>query len=304
MEIHNPPPVDQGTDRELVEERLTRLTQAVNSNLSVLAQQDTPRAVHDTRITTRRLRVALRNLKRQLPSRQRRRCRMALVEIARNCSALRDADVRRALVRTLVTRAGFEHHPQGQLLLAAAARDRETAGHELQRRMNAPKWSELLWDLTQNVAAVIAGVHGASREGIIREVLIAQQRRLRRRLRKGTRSLKRLKLHRLRLRIKDARYFAEDFGPLVGAPIEAELPRLRELQKALGDLHDAWCLDKWLRTQHKAYLVTGALRDLLVARKKKLRKRVRQLGKAIIGRGARVAIPAPEVWARSSRRPD
>jgi CHAD domain-containing protein len=290
-ELDDPIPVDQRCDWELIAERLTRLTEAADANLSALAQRDTPGAVHDTRVAARRLSVALRNLRRQVSNRERRRCVKALLQIAGTCGALRDADVRQELLRTWLTRAGFEDHPQGRMLIAAAAQERDAASREFQRRMNAPKWSELLWSLSQNAAALVVDHRGVPGEGILRDLLTAQQRRLRRRLRTGTRSRKHRKLHRLRLRIKDARYFAEDFGPLIGAPIAVDLARLRDLQQELGELHDGWRLRKWLKTQYRCYLATNALRELLKARKKKSLKRIRQLSKAILRRGAQASSP-------------
>lgn len=273
--------IDRGTDREILSARLARLTQALDSALSTLARHATPNAVHDARIAARRLLVALRNLRPRLPSRERRRCTIVLLEIAKACGAARNADVRRKLVQTFLARAGLERHEQGRLLLAAAVHDREAAGRELRERMNEPKWDKLLWDMRQNAASVVAGVRGHSRDGIIRDVLMAQRRRLRGRMRKCTRSRRHRQLHRLRLRIKDARYFAEDFGPLIRAPMEFELRSLRNLQKALGDLHDEWRLKKWLSKQYRCYLVAGALRELLKIRQRKLLKEIRQQAKQL-----------------------
>jgi CHAD domain-containing protein len=204
----------------------------------------------------------------------------ALLEITNSCRAARDADVRQHLVEIWLSRAGLEDHEQGQLLLAMAVQDTEAARHELRRRMNAPKWSHVLWNFRQSAAALV--VDDSSDDGFLRDVLSHQRRRLRRGLRKQRNTRKPRRLHRLRLRIKDARYFVEDFGPLAGAAVEGELTKLRELQNALGDFHDEWCLRKWLRKQYKCYLATGAIRELLKVNERKLLKRIRRLGKKAV----------------------
>ena len=171
-----------GADRASIGDRLARLTSSVEGMLSFLAQHDSQKAIHDIRVAARRLRVALRNLKRKLPRRERRRCMKALLEITNSCRAARDADVRQHLVEIWLSRAGLEDHEQGQLLLAMAVQDTEAARHELRRRMNAPKWSHVLWNFRQSAAALV--VDDSSDDGFLRDVLSHQRRRLRRGLRK------------------------------------------------------------------------------------------------------------------------
>jgi CHAD domain-containing protein len=278
MEVDAPMLIDEGNDRQIIRDRLARLTNVVETMLSKLALHNTPKAVHDLRIAVRRLRAAFWNLKRELPRRERRRCMSALLEMADACNTVRDADVRQHLVRTWLGRAGLEDREQGHQLLAIARRSAETARHELRWRMNTRSWSDLLWTVKQNAAA-LAAVEGPS-DDILLDVLSDQQRRLRHRLRKDIQTNHLRRLHRLRLRIKDVRYFSEDFGPFVGKPTEGELAQLRELQRALGDLHDEWGLRKWLRKQYKCYLATGAMLDLLKKHKRKLLNEIRQLGRA------------------------
>ncbi len=280
--------VGPGADLESIAGRLVLLAGAVEKGLSAIEKRDTPRAIHDTRVAVRRFRAALRNLKGELPPRERRRCMGALLAVIKACNAVRDADVRERLVGKLLPRTGLGDHQQARTLLAAAAKDGETVRLELRRRMATPKWSDLLWDLRQSAVA-LTGSHGSTAQGgELRSVLERQRRRLRRHL--AWRGRKPRQLHRLRLRIKDARYFVEDFGPLLGATSgRDDVPQLRELQKALGDFHDEWRLRKWLRTQYKSYLVTDAMRVLLKTRERKLLKKIRRLQRAIRrreGRGA------------------
>jgi CHAD domain-containing protein len=288
MAVDNPQPIGRAADRELIAQRLAdrlpQLMQALDDALSALARQQTAGAVHDTRVATRRFRAALRNLKRQLPPRERRRCAIALREIARYCSDVRDADVRQRLLRALLIRADLQHHEQGRLVMLAALQDRKAASRALGRRMSRSKWSDRLWGLRQNVARLVVEGFKDAGNDIIPEVL-ERRRRLLDRLRRRTRDRGHRPLHRLRSGIKDARYFAEDFGPILGTPIEADLGGLRDLQKLLGDSHDEWRLKKWLRNQYKCYLVTNALRGLLKSRKRKRLGQIRQLDRDLAPHG-------------------
>ena len=143
--------------------------------------------------------------------------------------------------------------------------------------MDAPEWDERLWGLRKNEIVMVRSEFGDSPVKRIRSALRRNRRRLREELRK--RLYKARQLHRLRLRVKDARYFAEDFGPLLDVPREVELTQLRRLQKVLGDLHDEWRMGKWLRKQHKCHLVSSAMLTLLRAHKRKLLKELERLRK-------------------------
>jgi CHAD domain-containing protein len=309
MAVDSQRPIHPATDRQLIAqsladrlaERLPQLMQALDDALSVLARHQTPGAVHDTRVATRRFRAALRNLKCQLPPVERRRCATSLREIAQCCSDVRDADVRRHLLRALLIRAGLQHDEQGRLVMLAASQGRKSASRALRRRMNRSKWSDRLWGLRQNAARLIVEGFKDTRHDLIPEVL-ERRRRLLDRLRKRTRDHGHRPLHRLRSRIKDARYFGEDFGPILGTPIEADLAGLRDLQKLLGDFHDEWRLKKWLRKQYKCYLVTNALRGLLKSRRRKRLGQIRQLGRDLSRSSGCppdcVAPPAPDPGRR------
>jgi CHAD domain-containing protein len=82
-------------------------------------------------------------------------------------------------------------------------------------------------------------------------------------------------LNRFRLRIKDARYFLENFGPLLGQLRAGESMQLRILEKTLGNLHDEWQQRQWLGRQYRFYVVTRAMHIQLKAHKTQLLKRIR-----------------------------
>jgi CHAD domain-containing protein len=261
-------------DRSIVLEKLAHLTKAIEGGLATLARRPTPEAVHEARITVRRLQAGLRHLRHQLPSAERKGCMRALSAITRECSTVRDADVRSRLVGHWLTRTGLKDHEQAQVLRESVEQDCAEARRNLRERIHEPKWDKRLWKLRQHEIAL---VRSDGKDFSVKLIGDASER-----YRRSLRDLpnttsKRRQLHRLRLRIKDARYFLEDFGPLLGAAREGDLVRLRGLQKTLGDLHDESGLCQWLRGQYKCYLVTGEMLTLLKAHKRQLLKRIRRL---------------------------
>ena len=211
-------------------------------------------------------------MKHQLPSRERKGCMAALSAITKECSAVRDADVRSRLVRHWLIRTDLQDHEQARALRESAEGERTLARHELRRRIHAPKWDKRLWKLRQHEIALVR----SDGKDFPVELIGDACERYRRSLRDLPNAIReRRQLHRLRLRIKDARYFLEDFEPLLGAAQEGDLVRLRGLQKTLGDLHDEWRLRQWLRGQYKCYLVTGEMLTHLKAHKRQLLKRIR-----------------------------
>jgi CHAD domain-containing protein len=269
-----PKAVARCVGRSIMLERLARLTAGVEGALSTLARRPAPVAVHEARIAVRRLQASLRNMKHQFPSRERKGCMVALSAIMKECSAVRDADVRSRLVRHWLIRSGLKDHEQARVLRETAERERTEARRELRNRIHAPKWDKRLWKLRQGEQALIR----SEGKGLPLAVIGNACERCRRPLRYLPEAMrKRRQLHRLRLKVKDARYFLEDYGSFLGAPWEGEMVQLRGLQKTLGDLHDEWQLRRWLRGQYKCYVVTNEMLTLLKAHKRQLLKRIRRL---------------------------
>jgi CHAD domain-containing protein len=264
--------VGRRVDRAIIIDRLGQLFKALEETLSILAQRQTPGVVHDARIAVRRLQAALRNLRHQLPAHERKACMVALSAIVKECSAVRDADVRSRLVRHWLTRTGLKDHEQARLLHQTAERDRTNARRELRLRIHAPRWDKRLWKLRQNALALVRSQGKGFPVALIENARGRYQRPMRH-MPKAIRTRK--ELHRFRLRIKDARYFLENFGPLFGQLRAGESMQLRVLQKTLGDLHDEWQLRQWLRRQYRCYVVTGAMHIQLKAHKTQLLKRIR-----------------------------
>lgn len=155
MILDTPNTVTRRVDRSVVLKRLAQLTEAIEGALSTLARRPTPKAVHEARITVRRLQAALRYMKHQLPSEERTGCTRTLSAIRRECSAVRDADVRSRLVRHWLARTHLKEHAQAQVLREAVEGGRAVARRTLRERIHEPHWDKRLWKLRQHEIALV-----------------------------------------------------------------------------------------------------------------------------------------------------
>lgn len=183
-----------------------------------------PEALHDLRITVRRLRSVLRPL-RGLPGVE--QLEVAAAEVGQLTTPLRDREVLAAYLH---------QHGQHQ----AAARRTAQLTHELPAVAAGPQVQQLL----QVLDAFPRFLRASERQGILRGL----RQRIEKRLAKQWDALG-LALHdpahdrhRLRLLIKRVRYAADAYPELGCLPAKA-MSRLKAAQGALGDWHDCW---QWL----------------------------------------------------------
>lgn len=272
-------PTSQNTRRSPIGTRLAELTEAVARCAALLAHRDTPDAVHEARIAIRRLRGALKGLQDYLHAPTCRHCMRSLTALMKACDEVRDADVREELLRALLEQRGMRD-TGARALLAAAAEESDAERRKLRRRTTAPRWNRRLQELRESAAGLSIDAPAHRAKDVVADVLLRERRRLQRRWRKGLHGPR--KLHRIRLLIKDARYFVEDFGALGGAAT-ADSETLRGVQKTLGQLHDEWRLRKWLRRADAGGTAARVLREHLKTHERKLERRARRMRASVLG---------------------
>lgn len=132
----------------------------------------------------------------------------ALSAIMKACSPVRDADVRSRLLHHWLIRTGLKDHEQARVLRESAERERTAARGELGQRIQAPRWDKRLWKLRQQEIALVR----SDGKDFPVELIDSARERYLRQLRVLPNTLRKVRhLHRLRLRIEDARYFLEDW---------------------------------------------------------------------------------------------
>lgn len=194
-----------------------------------------PEALHQLRVTGRRMIAALRlseaaSLGGALGLRRR------LQSLFRRLGAARDLDVQRAELEEVgKTLAGAELEPAIRELSALrAARQRQ-----LLRLLDSPRAQSLFAALDALSTRTLVRQRHASIGFVAPGLLRQRYRRLRRLARltiaQGTVD----DCHRLRLEAKKLRYIAEPLVALYGAPLQRFLRRLQKLQTVLGRVNDS-----------------------------------------------------------------
>jgi len=259
----------------LIQDTLSVLQESLQHHLRALSRNVTTEGIHQTRVSIRRLRVALRAVKGHLVPSQRRPYLLALREFASDLEQAREADARTALFSKLIAGNSLARRRQASRLQTRLSAQRAEARQTLRRVVTKARWKRRLAWLERESREPLIKASSDAPLLLIRDVLERRQRRLRRALRHIDRKPR--KLHRLRLSIKELRYLDEVFGSLLTASPDRELEGLRQLQNRLGEFHDNWRLKKWLRAQSDCHSIAANLRVIVNTRQARLLKMIARL---------------------------
>ena len=217
-----------------------------------------PEGVHDMRVSSRRLRGALRDFMPYLPKHGLSVALKKIRDIADALGAVRDQDV--AVMGLQKLEAGAP--PEAAAMLHQLIRARETirrqARKNLQQALHKGRLKQLQMDVETAIDSATANPKPAKRrsknaephaEDTYREVArrtILKRLREVEKLSKGLyRPLKMEPLHRMRIAAKRFRYALELFEPCLGPDISIFVNKVGALQTSLGELHDS---DIWIET--------------------------------------------------------
>jgi CHAD domain-containing protein len=265
--------------QDLVQEVLSRLQESLDRQLSLLMLAVTAEGVHRTRISIRRLRVALRAMKHQLRPPLRKRYMLALRRFSSDLERAGETVALESAAKSLIEHSIIMDRAQIPSLLAMLAEERARSRRDLRQLIATRGWRRRAAQIGRYSSEHLTIDPSATSLLTIRDIIARRQRRLRRALRhvgNGPR-----KLHRLRLRIKATRYLDEDFGSLLSMSQDRELKHLRQLQDRLGQFRDNFQLRKWLRSQSTCQPLARDLCHALDARQAQLLKVIAILSKTV-----------------------
>jgi CHAD domain-containing protein len=219
----------------LLKEKIARLYRRIPR---ALAGEEEP--LHQMRVAARRLRVALPLLARKPAGKRVRRARRVLRDLTRGGGRSRDLDVIKALYEEHAgTAAGVERRSLLRGLRDARSRARRQLGGEL-LDVDIARLRRDLDAILARRGEPVFGVFGR-----LREAIEAERARVVEGLQAIGEEFQPQALHRVRIRFRRLRYTAEVVDALRGR--ESEAPQLfRQVQEAVGLLHDAWVLASWL----------------------------------------------------------
>jgi len=219
--------------------------------LRLSAGDPPPRAVHQARVATRRLRSDLKTFSPFLDPVWLRHTTVELKWLGNRLGQVRDADV----LAERLHEAGTEELRQR---LAAQRRDFSA---ELAEAINSDRYMSLLARLHAGshnppvyVQAKKRGKSGRlpAPDDRARDALPAlvgrPWKRVRRRVHAAGRKPSNTQLHRIRIASKQLRYAAEAAEPVVGSAAARTARRAKDLQTLLGAHHDAVAAEEWLQS--------------------------------------------------------
>ncbi len=234
-------------------------------------------AMHQLRVSSRRLRASLQVFEKALYVAQLRIFTRDIKWIAGLAGNVRDCDVKALLVQERAQKIDAELAKAIEPIIAALARQRSLEHAALCEALKSKRCRVLLAKLA---APSIKRIWAERKLGIIAdEVLDPIVEDVLRRGRKLNSDSQPRTFHKLRVRIKRLRYAFDMLSALGAKNHKKTLVRLEELQDLLGEYNDANVLAAWLMTfaddiemPARTVLAAGALIHSLGIRAKNLRQ--------------------------------
>ena len=264
---------------------------------SKLATSGDPEALHDYRVALRRLRSCLRSYRPELRSTVTRKTRRRLDRLARATNRSRDLEVHLEWLASQQASSG-DAERLGMAWLAARLEEEQRQERADMMALDErlfPKVYERLrgqlehYPLTVHLDAPVGqAIMGVTAAGHVERAA----RRLERRLGQISGESAEDEIHRARIAAKHLRYLLE---PLAGAlpGSEAIIERLKGLQDAFGDVHDAHVFLPTLR---------GELAETARDRRTDLGPGIRALVKALRARATEAFDRTAESWLLAGSR--
>jgi len=227
-----------------------------------------PEGVHQMRVTTRRLREALRAFGPVLPQPGATLLREELRWLGGVLGSVRDLDVQIGRVERTSDENDFEPNHTVNGYLQHLRKRQRRAHRALVTALAEPRYRALARDLQELVTLALAEEQPEADIPIAKAAPAALERLLKRVRRSGRQALANCdaaRLHRLRIDAKRLRYFLEYVATVGGAAVADGIQALNRLQDTLGEHQDACVAHDELR----AYRRTA---DLTRRDRKRLRR--------------------------------
>jgi CHAD domain-containing protein len=203
----------------------------------------TPKSIHDLRVAVRRLRVVLHAYRVEFDATALEEFEIALKQFTRNLEKARDADVLQGELAQLARSHASIVSSASRVLHGRAVKAYEAAVSELRIAVAGTPWQERLRHIRElSLRPSLVRANDTSATKAQNRLLNRSRSRLRQAIRHARK--RPAKLHRVRLKVKTARYLLEDSLSNRMMESSSELKSLRKLQDCLGDFHDEEILIK------------------------------------------------------------
>ena len=259
-DLVQPSLVARPTAADLIRSRLIGSAASLIDHLAAVVLDEDLEGIHQARVAIRRLRSDLRTARPLLHSAGIGPLRREFDWLMGHLGEVRDLDVMLVRLRSDIQALDRRDRAGAQAVLDQAMEDRGMAYERLRGELRTPRCTALLEE-TARVAASPPFKRLAERRpaakllpGLVRKPL----RDLRREVERQGASPDEEGLHRVRIRVKRARYAAELAAPAVGKKARRAARRLAKVQDVLGEHNDARTAEARLRTLGERTGATGA----------------------------------------------
>lgn len=270
--------VNRAHHRQDVQALVRGRYRAIRALLGRLEQHCGPEDVHAARVAVRRLRTILSAVSPAIAAPACSRLRRELKCIAGELGAIRDADIRGAILLPMLRDADGRASAATRAITTALRSERRHTRQRIQEQLRSASSRQRLRALTR-----LIDDRSNFKSGMRADELLAGA--LRKRWKKMIRAIENDadtpgKLHALRIGIKKCRYLLDACGARVGRSRDRNASTLlHDLQDCLGDLHDLEQTRRWLRLQPLQATPSKQLKAGLRAEAKRERSRLERLRK-------------------------
>jgi len=209
---------------------------------------DDPEDVHQARVATRRLRSDLRTFRTLLDQERAGPLRDELKWAADLLGAARDADVLLERLRRDADRLPQRDAAAVAGLLRRLAAERDRARVRVREGFQTDRYVDLIGNLVAfaQVPPLVGNWEGPAAD-VLPALVAPTWKHLRRTVEQLSDPPRPEELHQVRIRAKRCRYASEAVAPAVGKEASKLASAVADLQGVLGDHHDAYVADQWLR---------------------------------------------------------
>jgi len=211
-----------------------------NSRLIAEGGRD-PEYLHDMRVAMNRFRMALRLFRGPLDGTSAAALYRRLGEFRQKVGLARDMQVWVAFLESRTVQRALRETPGWPEYLELKQKENETRRAGLRRVLKGKTYASLRTDMSVLARFELPRLVRASEVPSFRSFMARKIRRIYRRVLKEKASARKMsaeQMHRVRIRCRRARYWAEFGAPVLGASGRELAGRLKAVTGALGNLHD------------------------------------------------------------------
>ncbi len=238
---------------------------SLNSQLLKTKKTQGTLAVHQSRVSARKIRVLLHAWRSECHPVKYAELRFELRDLSRALQPGREADVRRQRMAKILRHAPAALLQESRLLLAKLDQQRSLIRHQLRDTLHSPRWKRSLVLIAESLNSPELFALPNTTESWEYE-FVELKKRLGKLLKECARKkFAKQSLHDLRIKMKSIRYHGDALIDMQVLEPLSELKRLHRLQSLLGDIHDNQQIMEWCRQGD----LNHSLRDFVLLTLKK-----------------------------------